>query len=47
MPSLVAYVIAALLGFFAPRLGISIYLLIAVFLAIPLRDIRKLLGRSA
>jgi uncharacterized membrane protein len=47
MPSLVAYVAAAVLGFFAPRVGISIYLLIAIWLAIPLRDVRMLLRRSA
>ena len=42
MPSLVAYVVAALLGFIVPRLGVSIYLLIAIWLAIPLRDISRL-----
>ncbi len=47
MPSLVAYIVAAFLGFFVPRLGISIYLLIAIWLAIPIRDIRKLFGRPA
>lgn len=47
MPGLVACIVAAFLGFFAPRVGISIYLLIAIYLAIPLRDIRKLLARSA
>ena len=46
MPGLIAYVVAAFLGFFVPRLGIFIYLLIAIYLAIPLRDIRKLFGRS-
>jgi uncharacterized membrane protein len=47
MPSLIAYIVAAFLGFFLPRLGISIYLLVAIWLAIPLRDVRKLFGRSA
>jgi uncharacterized membrane protein len=47
MPSLIAYIVAAFLGFFVPRLGISIYLLVAIWLAIPLRDVRKLFGRSA
>jgi hypothetical protein len=47
MPSLIAYVAAALLGFFVPRLGISIYLLIAIWLAIPIRNVRKLLGKNA
>ena len=47
MPSLIAYVVAAFMGFFVPRIGISIYLIIAIWLAIPLRDVRKLFGRSA
>ena len=47
MPSLVAYVVAALLGFFVPRLGVSIYLLIAIWLAIPLRDISRLWRKDA
>ena len=46
-PSLIAYAVAAVLGFLSPRLGISLYLLIAIYLAIPLRDVRKLFGRSA
>ena len=46
-PSLIAYVVAAILGFLSPRLGISLYLLIAIYLAIPIRDIRKLFSRSA
>jgi uncharacterized membrane protein len=46
MPALIAYVVAALLGFFVPRLGISVYLLIAIWLAIPFRDIRKLLRKT-
>jgi TMEM175 potassium channel family protein len=46
MPALIAYVAAALLGFFVPRLGVSIYLLIAIWLAIPFRDIRKLLRKT-
>ena len=45
MPSLVAYIVAALVGFFVPRLGITIYLLIAVWLAIPLRDIGRMLHK--
>ena len=46
MPSLVAYVVAALLGFFVPRVGITIYLVIAIWLAVPIRDVRRLVGRS-
>jgi uncharacterized membrane protein len=47
MPSLIAYIVAAVLGFLSPRLGISLYLLIAIYLAVPIRDVRKLFGRSA
>ena len=47
MPSLIAYVVAAFIGFFVPQVGISIYLLIAIWLAIPLRDVRRLFSRSA
>ncbi|HEY5167998.1 MAG TPA: TMEM175 family protein [Thermoleophilia bacterium] len=46
-PSLIAYVAAAVLGFLSPRLGVSLYLLIAIYLAIPLRDIRKMLRKRA
>lgn len=46
MPSLIAYIVAAFLGFLVPRLGISIYLVIAIWLAIPIRDVRKLFGRG-
>jgi uncharacterized membrane protein len=45
MPSLVAYVAAGAVGFIAPRVGVSLYLLIAIWLAIPFRDARKLFGR--
>jgi len=47
MPSLVVYIIAAFLGFFMPRLGISLYLLVAIWLAIPIRDVRRLFGKGA
>ncbi len=46
MPSLVAYVVAAFLGFFTPRLGVAIYLVIAIWLASPLRDVRRLFGKT-
>jgi uncharacterized membrane protein len=47
MPSLIAYVVAALLGFFVPRLGVTIYLAIAIWLAIPIRDVRRVFGKRA
>ena len=46
LPSLIAYVVAAFLGVLTPRLGFSLYLLIAIWLAIPLRDVRRMLRRG-
>jgi uncharacterized membrane protein len=46
MPGLVAYIVAAFLGFFAPRLGVTIYLIIAIYLAIPIRDVTRLYRRK-
>jgi uncharacterized membrane protein len=46
LPSLIGYIVAALLGFLSPRLGIGLYLLIAIYLAIPIREVRRLFGRS-
>jgi hypothetical protein len=45
-PSLIAYVAAAVLGFLSPRLGISLYLLIAIYLAIPIRDLSRMYRRN-
>jgi uncharacterized membrane protein len=45
-PSLVFYSIATVLGLLSPRLGVILYLLIALYLAIPLRQVRRLLGRN-
>ena len=45
-PSLIAYVVAAILGFLSPRLGISLYLLIAIYLAIPIRDLTRVYRRN-
>jgi len=47
MPSLVAYIAAAVLGFFMPRVGISIYLVVGIWLAVPIRDVRRLFGTKA
>ncbi len=44
VPSLIAYVVAAFLGFLMPRLGIGLYLFIAIWLAVPIRDVRRLFG---
>jgi uncharacterized membrane protein len=45
-PSLIAYIVAAILGFLSPRLGISLYLLIAIYLAIPIRDLTRMYRRN-
>jgi uncharacterized membrane protein len=45
-PSLVFYGVATLLGVFAPRRGVMLYFLVALYLAIPLRQVRKMLGRT-
>jgi uncharacterized membrane protein len=47
MPSLIGYIVAAFLGFLVPRLGIGLYLLIAIWLAVPVRDARRLFGKGA
>jgi uncharacterized membrane protein len=46
LPSLVAYIVAAFLGFLTPRLGVSLYLAIAIWLAVPLRDVGRLFGKK-
>ena len=45
-PSLIAYVVAAILGFLSPRLGIGLYLLIAIYLAIPIRDVTRMFQKK-
>jgi len=47
LPSLIGYIVASALGLLSPRLGVAVFLLIAIWLAIPLRDVRKLLRRGA
>ena len=47
LPGLVAYIAGGALGLFSPRLGIIIYLLIAIYLAIPLREVTRLYRRKA
>ena len=46
-PSLIGYIVASVLGLFSPKAGIIIFLLIGVWLAIPIRDVRKLFGKRA
>jgi len=42
LPGLIAYVAGGALGLLSPRLGVIIYLLIAIYLAIPIRDVTRL-----
>jgi uncharacterized membrane protein len=46
-PSLVFYAVAAVIGFVLPYAGAVLYLLIAVYLAVPLKTVRRVLGRRA
>ena len=46
LPSLIGYVVAGALGLLSPQLGIVIYLLIAIYLAIPIRDVTRLYRRK-
>ena len=47
LPSLFAYIAGGALGLLSPRIGVSIYLLIAIYLAIPIRDVRRVFTRGA
>ncbi len=42
LPGLVAYIAGGALGLLSPRLGVTVYLLIAIYLAIPLREVTRL-----
>ena len=42
LPGLIAYVAGGALGLLSPKLGVIIYLLIAIYLAIPIRDVTRL-----
>jgi uncharacterized membrane protein len=47
LPGLVAYVAGGALGLLSPKLGVIIYLLIAIYLAIPIREVSRLYRRKA
>jgi uncharacterized membrane protein len=47
LPSLVAYVAGGALGLLSPKLGVCIYLLVAIYLAIPIRDVARLYQKRA
>jgi len=46
MPGLVAYIAGGALGLVSPRIGVIIYLLIAIYLAVPIRDVTRLYRRK-
>jgi uncharacterized membrane protein len=46
-PSLIFYAVAAGLGLLFPYLGLALYLLIAVYLAIPIATVRRLIHKQA
>jgi uncharacterized membrane protein len=46
MPSLIGYIAAAGAGLFYPRLGVTLYLVIAIWLAVPIRDVSRLFRRT-
>jgi uncharacterized membrane protein len=46
VPALVAYGIATVLGIFSPWVGTGLYLLIAVYLAVPVGVVRGIVGRG-
>ena len=42
LPGLIAYIAGGALGLLSPKVGVSIYLLVAIYLAIPIRDVTRL-----
>ena len=47
LPGLIAYVAGGALGLLSPKLGVIIYLFIAIYLAIPIREVTRLYRRKA
>ena len=45
-PSLIFYAVATVLGFIQPYVGLSLYFLIGVYLLLPVRTLRRWLGRG-
>jgi uncharacterized membrane protein len=46
LPGLVAYIAGGALGLLSPQIGVIIYLLIAIYLAIPIREVTRLYRRK-
>ena len=47
LPGLIAYVAGGALGLLSPKIGVIIYLIVAIYLAIPIRDVTRLYQRKA
>jgi len=47
LPGLIAYMAGGALGLLSPRIGVIIYLVIAIYLAIPIRDVTRLFQKRA
>jgi uncharacterized membrane protein len=47
LPGLIAYIAGGALGLLSPRIGVIIYLLIAIYLAIPIREVTRLFQKRA
>ena len=45
-PSLVFYAVATVLGLVQPYVGVTLYVLIGVYLLLPVRTVRRLLRRG-
>ncbi len=46
LPGLIAYIAGGALGLLSPKLGVIIYLVIAIYLAIPIREVTRLYRRK-
>ena len=47
LPGLIAYIAGGALGLLSPKVGVIIYLLIAIYLAIPIREVTRMYRRKA
>jgi ABC-type Fe3+ transport system permease subunit len=45
-PSLVLYAVAAVVGIILPYVGVSLYFLVAVYLALPMKTVARIVRRS-
>jgi uncharacterized membrane protein len=47
LPGLIAYIAGGALGLLSPRIGVFIYLAIAIYLAIPIREVTRMFQKRA